>query len=46
MLVGSPQTTSPPDGGLSVYKTAHSSRLRTLSTALEEEHRSLTLFNG
>ena len=46
MLVGSMQLTFPPVGDLSVYKTAHRTRLRTLSTALEKELRSLTLFNG
>ena len=46
MLVDSMQSTSPPGGDFSVYRTAHRTRLRTLSTALEKKLRSLTLFNG
>ena len=46
MLVGSMQSTSPPGGDFSVYRTAHRTQLRILSTALEKELRSLTLFNG
>lgn len=46
MLAGSMQSTSPPGGDISVYMTAHRTQLRILSTAVEEEHRSLALFNG
>ena len=46
MLVGRMQLTSAAGGDLSMYKTAHRTRPKTFSTALEEEHRSLTLFHG